>query len=372
MNEQVLIIEDEENTVELLQYNLVKNGYSVVIARNGKEAIDTAKSLPPDIMLLDVMMPEMDGWEVCRIMRQNRQCISIPIIMLSALGDEDARLKGLNLGADDYISKPFSVKELLLKVHKHLERKHEENRLRGREQEQSASLQYLVHELRNAMTAIGGFSSLALQKQGDLPYFKIIKSSALHAQSLLNDAALLGKIERGEALPLSPIDIEPVIAEIKEMFLGAARGKNVEISIANSAFGGVQANGTAFRQVLINLISNAVKYNRPGGKVWISLDEFEDFTEISITDEGCGIAESDIPKIFDKFYRAAGSEKVKGAGLGLHIVKLLSIAMGGTIKVVSNLGEGSTFILSLPRVCSNCVIAIDGGSISSLGAMSER
>lgn len=350
MNQQILIVEDEQDTVELLRYNLEKNGYAAVIARNGEEAIDAMQCTSPDLVLLDVMMPALDGWEVCRILRESSKGKTIPIIMLSALADEDARVKGLALGADDYIAKPFSIKEVLLRIGGHAKRQQDIKQLQGREQEQDTSLRYLVHELRNALTVIGSYSALAVKKGDNDKYFKAVKTSAFHAESLLRDAALLSRIEKtGERLSVEPVNIGLLAREVVEIFEQTPRQNNTEFMIVNDTSVPALCNRTAIKQVLINLISNAVKYNRSDGKVWISLKETENRIDVAITDEGKGISYAELPKVFEKYYRAAGSEKIKGAGIGLYIVRLLLGAMDGTIQADSNPGLGSTFTFSLPR-----------------------
>ncbi len=349
MEERILIVDDEPDTVELLRYNLEQNGYSAVIARTGKEAIDAAQCVTPELVLLDVLLPELNGWDVCRMLRESPMGKAVPIIMISALAEEEARVKGLSAGADDYITKPFSVKELLLKIGKLVDRKHEVRRLRTREQEQDTSLRYLVHELKNAMTALGGLSSISLRKDRPLLYFEAIKSSALHAENLLKDADLLLRLELGDGLAVRPIDVPVVMREVTNIFQGAACEKGIEIVTINSTSDLVMGNETGVRQILMNLVSNAVKYNRYHGRVWVYFEESGPWTDVSITDEGCGILERELSMIFDKFYRGEAREKVGGAGLGLYIVRLLTAAMGGKISVLSNPCAGSTFTLSLPR-----------------------
>ncbi len=368
MKEQILIVEDEQDTAELLRYNLDKAGYAAVIARNGEEAIDAVQCNSPDLVLLDVMMPQLDGWEVCRVLRESSKGKTMPILMLSALADEEARIKGLSLGADDYISKPFSIKEVLLKVAGYVKRQQELRQFQDREKEHDTSLRYLVHEMRNAMTVLGGYSALAAEKGDHARYLKTIKASAFHAQSLLKDAALLSRLEKNaETLSVEPLDVGLLTREIIEIFEQTARRNNTEILLFNDASALVLTNRTATRQVLINLISNAVKYNRSDGKVWISLKETENRIDVSITDEGKGISQAELPKVFDKYYRAAGSEQITGAGMGLYIVRLLLGAMGGTIKAVSNPGLGSTFTFSLPRVRT----ATLSGTIPTASAVSS-
>ncbi len=352
MNKQILIVEDENDCAELLSYHLQKESYQTVIARNGEEAIDAVQCHAPDAILLDVMMPELNGWEVCRILRESTKGKSLPIIMLSALSDEEARVKGLSLGADDYVSKPYSMQELLLKVRKHIDRQEAIKLLRTKGREQETSLRYLLHEIRNSMTVIGGFSSLALKKENPRTYLKPIQTAAALAESLLNDAALLSRLEEaGGSLPAEVIDLGATAREAADLFHQVAKKRRIAFVVMESAGPSpVRANKTAARQVLVNVLSNAVKYSREGGRVWIYFHQRDDLASVSIRDEGNGIGPDDLPRIFEKFYRAPGSERVKGEGLGLYIVKLLTGAMGGTITVKSVPGAGSTFTVSFMKV----------------------
>jgi signal transduction histidine kinase len=239
----------------------------------------------------------------------------------------------------------------MLKIRKYVGQQHAIEQLQTRDQEQETSLRYLVHELRNAMTVIGGFSSLALRKEDPAKYLGAIKTSAAHVQSLLTDTSLLTRLEKeGGLLPVEAVDVVSIIRDAADMVRDTAVKKRLEIIVMKSTPVFVKANRTAVRQVFVNLLSNAAKYNREGGRVWIFFDdEPGSLTGVSVKDEGCGIRNEELPRVFEKFYRAAGSELVVGAGLGLHIVKLLTEAMGGTITVESCRGSGSTFTASFVR-----------------------
>lgn len=347
MNKQILIVEDEYDCAELLRYNLQKENYQTEIARSGEEAINAVQLHTPDAVLLDIMLPELNGWEVCRILRESSKGKSLPIIMLTALSDEEARIKGLSLGADDYLSKPYSMKELLLKVRKLVDKEQAIKQLEAREQDQDTALRYMVHELKNSLTTIGGFSSVALRKDHANKYLKTINIAVTHAESLLNDSSLLSRLEKGrECLFREKIDINPLVQETIDFFHDTAKQSNIEIIAVNSETSPVEGDKTAIRQIMINLISNAVKYNRSGGKVRVTFDDRNGWVDISIKDEGYGIRPDEHTRIFEKFYRAAGSERQKGAGLGLYIVKRLTEAMGGKVTVASLPGTGSTFTVS--------------------------
>lgn len=122
MQEKILIVEDETDVAEMIRYNLEKESYRTIVATSGAEALEAARVQAPDLVLLDIMLPDLSGWEVCRILRDSAECHSIPIVMLTALSSEEARLKGLTLGADDFVTKPFSIKELLLRIRHMIDR----------------------------------------------------------------------------------------------------------------------------------------------------------------------------------------------------------------------------------------------------------
>jgi signal transduction histidine kinase len=351
MNELILIVEDEQDMAELIRYNLEKQGYRTIVAGNGEQAIAAVQCHEPDLLLLDILLPGMNGWEVCRTLRESSQGRSLPIIMLTALSAEEDRIRGLSLGADDYLTKPFSIRELLLKVDRTMEKQRSVKDLVRKNHEQDAFFRYLVHELKNSISVIGGFSSLALAKGDANRYLGHITSTALHMESILNDASLLAKIEHGTGfLNRESVTVDDLVEDMVEIFNEAARSRGMDISVVNATTARVWGNTTALRQILANLLSNAVKYGQPGGRIWVNFDEGEGWLDISVKDEGPGIPKDELPRIFGKFYRGRGSERVKGTGLGLYVVKLLAGAMGGTVRAASDFGTGSTFTVMLEKV----------------------
>ena len=346
----ILIVEDEPDVAEMIRYNLEKDTYRTVVAHSGTEALQAAEAHKPDLVLLDIMLPDLSGWDVCRMLRDNPKSRNLPILMVTAMSSEEARVKGLTLGADDFITKPFSVKELLLRIRKTIDRQRALRNAREKEQEKDLSLRYLVHELKNSVTVIGGFSSLALRKKDPQIYLGKIHDLARHADSLLNDASLLSRLEMREgSLPMGSVDIGALIEEAVDSFRDLAKERQIDIASIEKRSSIISGHISAARQVLINLISNAIKFSRDGGKVWVSLIEDRHWIHFSVKDQGCGIPSHEIPRIFDRFYRATGSEHIKGAGLGLYIAKLLVEAMAGKLSVESTLGAGATFTVSLQK-----------------------
>lgn len=377
MKNQILIVDDEHDCAELLRYHLQRENYEAVIARNGKEAIDAVQSQAPDAILLDIMMPELNGWEVCRILRESTKGKSLPIIMLTALSEEEERVKGLSLGADDYLSKPYSVKELLLKLRKHIDRQETIKQLKAREQEQDTTLRYIVHELKGSLHVIGGFSSHALRKDDSNKYLKTINTAASQAERVLNEAPLLSLLAtRGENLSIKQVDIGPLTSEADDCFHDAVKkkvayqqvsavslisdiaettrvligGKPVSVEVM-TPFMDVMINtdNVKLRQILTNLVSNAVKFTEQG-TISITLSVVGSWMEIAVSDTGIGIKEEDLHKLFIAYGRIedAKTKRHEGMGLGLSISRNLAALLGGTISVTSIYGKGTTFVMSLP------------------------
>jgi len=345
VNGHVLIVEDEKDTVELLKYNLEKEGYKTEVAYNGEAALKSYRQQRPALVLLDIMMPGIDGWEVCRELRRNDR--RIPVIMLTALSDEEDKIKGLSIGADDYIPKPFSVRELLLKVKRFAEK---ESFIRtAQSTADSDTLDYIVHELKNSLMSLEGYSSLAMRKGDSGRYLPYIKDGARHMGNLLNDVSLLSMLEKGDMLPLKSVSIMEEVKRVIDIFREEAGEGRVDLSIFNTSAANIMGNSTAVRQVLLNLVSNAVKYNRPGGRVMVYFAESESDIEVSVRDTGIGIPVEEKKKIFEKGYRVNAGGRVKGTGLGLYVVRLLAEAMGGRIRVTGSEAGGSTFTISFRK-----------------------
>lgn len=213
MKETILIVEDEPDVAEMIRYNLEKESYRTIVAYSGAEALEAVQAHAPDLVLLDIMLPDLSCWEVCKILRDNAESHSIPIVMLTALSSEEARLKGLTLGAEDFVAKPFSVKEVLLRIRKMIDRQQTLRSLREKAKDRDMSLKYLIHELKNSVAVIGGFSALALKRSDPQNYLGKINASARHAENLLNDASLLSRLEmRQGSLPLGPVNISALLA----------------------------------------------------------------------------------------------------------------------------------------------------------------
>lgn len=198
MNELILIVEDEPAVAELLRYNLQKAGYRTVVAQDGTQALRNVRFGEPDLVLLDIMLPEIDGWEVCRIIRNSERGATLPVMMVTALASDHIRIRGLRAGADDVIAKPFVPGELLFKIRKLLDKKMVINTLKNRTDRQDASMRHLIHELRNSLSVIGGYASLAASRDDSEPWVRHVAAAADRMEQLLSDAAIMTHHDRDE------------------------------------------------------------------------------------------------------------------------------------------------------------------------------
>ena len=297
--------------------------------------------------------------------------------MLTALSDEEERVKGLSLGADDYLSKPYSMKELLLKIRKHIDRHQTIKQLKTREQEQDTTLRYMVHELKGSLHVIGGFSSHALRKDDSNKYLKTINTAAFQAERVLNEASLISLLAtRGENLSIKQVNIGPLTSEADDCFHDAVikkvayqqvsavslisdiaeatrvliGGKPVSVEVTTPFMDVmISTDNVKLRQILTNLVSNAVKFTEQG-TIAITLSLIGSWMEIAVSDTGIGIKEEDLHKLFIAYGRIedAKTKRYEGMGLGLTISRNLAALLGGTISVTSIYGKGTTFVVSLP------------------------
>ncbi|MDX1294624.1 MAG: hybrid sensor histidine kinase/response regulator [Sulfurimonadaceae bacterium] len=362
----LLIVDDIPEDIQVLM-SILKNDYAILAATNGEKALDIAAASPsPDMILLDIQMPEMDGYEVCRRLKADPATRHIPVLFVSVLDETMDRVRAFEAGAVDYLSKPVEREEVLVRVRTHFEISRlqaelaEKNeKLKELDELKSMFIASMSHELRTPLNTIIGFTGVLEEgiagalndKQKD--YLGRVKKAGTHLLSLVSDIIDISKIEAGriEAVP-STFTLDRLVAEaIEEMELIAG---SKQIIVRSEVPPGIELHTDRRRlyQCLINYLSNAVKYSEMGKAVKITATLSGDTVDLRVLDEGIGIAEENLHKLFEAFERLPTHLRVKpgGTGLGLYLTKQITEQLlEGRVTVESEEGVGSTFGLLIPR-----------------------
>ena len=312
----------------------------------------------PDLILLDLMMPEMDGLEVCRRLKANLATRHIPIIFLTASNEMEHLVQGFEAGAVDYVTKPFNGAELLARVRTHLELKLARERLREMNDEKNEFMGIAAHDLRNPLSAVKGYAEMvmedaqALTHPGLEEHGRRIRDTAARMVEMVQNLLDVNAIERGEMkLNLAPADLCPVLNQVVETQRPRSTAKQQTIHLESQAAPVIVfVDASVTVQILENLVSNAVKYSPPGRKIFVRLKQDAKGVRVEVQDQGPGLSAEDQKKLFGKFARL--SAKPTGGehstGLGLSIVKRLVEAMNGRVWCESELGRGATFVVQFP------------------------
>lgn len=354
----VLVVDDQEPNVRLVCGFLIEEGYEVIPADSGKQALERLASRVPDLILLDVLMPDMDGFEVCRRIRQQPECTFVPVIFLSAADEPEFIVRALRSGGVDYITKPFRQAELIARVRTHLALKTTRDNLARLLAEKDEFMAMLAHDLKNPLTAISlGVQSLLARSEPDAKFITRVGS---HIENTVADMRakidnLLSEKARERAefpLHFQPVNVTFAAGEAVKHLASAAAAKRTALKIhAPEEPVMVLADPQALRHILDNLISNAVKFSPPASTVNIRVfNEPGRMPGCQVEDEGPGFKPEDYQNLFQKYSRLSarptGGES--STGLGLAIVKMLTERMQGTIQAENGPRGGAVFTLRLP------------------------
>jgi two-component system sensor histidine kinase/response regulator len=360
----VLVVDDVLNNVQIVGSILGAAGYQVVPATNGEQALRYARDPAPDLILLDVMMPDMDGFEVCRRLKSSPETSGIPIIFLTAVVDSEQVVKGLEMGAVDYVAKPFNRAELLARVRTHLELKFSREtlqrttcKLRELNNEKSEFLGIVAHDLKSPISNFIGLADLMLgnpepdQKERRDICEAILRESRRLLQ-LVENLLNIDALERGEIkLNLEAFDLAESAQNVGLSLNARAAAKSQTITLEKAAScGRTYADPLVTFQVLDNLVSNALKFSPAGTSVRLKISENDGAVVCEVQDEGPGLSAADHKLLFGKFARlsARPTGNESSTGLGLSIVKKLVEAMNGSVWCTSTKGHGANFMIKLP------------------------
>ncbi len=380
----VLIIDDSSVNLTLLYNMLEKNNFQVMLANSGEQGLVLAKQNPPDIILLDIIMGGWDGYETCRHMKREQILNKVPVLFLSALGDTENKVRALQAGGVDYISKPFQREELLARVQTHIElanlRQHLEEEVASKTEKikllfEALQLSYdkaeqasilkteflrnVSHEFLTPMNIVLGMSEMLLEDteltEEQNSYTTAIMNASKKLTDILTNMLNFAQQFKGELKSASSeFFIYEVVDNILQQFTPFIQSKqlSIEAIIDPSLYIAFYGDKEAIHKILSKLVDNAIKFTEQGNVIIqvkaIECFENGEWIEFKIIDTGIGIAEE--ANLFDTFYQIDGSSTRShdGMGMGLAVAKMFTETIGGKIGVNSELNEGSSFWFKIP------------------------
>ncbi len=362
---KILVIEDEFDIRDEVMNWLQFEGYAVVGAENGKQGLAAIHAEQPDLVLCDINMPEMDGHEVLIELRSNGHYAQIPFVFLTAAVDRDAIRQGMNLGADDYITKPFNHADVVNAVRTRLDKLEQIqsqidhlSRVIDVEREQRLLKSRLVgmfsHDFRNPLASILSSSNI-LQHYSDRltperqhEHFRRIDGAVHLLLQMLDEMLMVAEIENGQlAYNPQPTDLKKLIEKSVEDFC-LIDGEKHHITTSIELPELVTIDPKLVQHIMTNFISNAIKYSPEASEIGVQAYVCGEQVVVAVQDAGIGIPETDLDRVFEPYFRADNARYVKGTGLGLSLVQQVVEVSGGRVEVTSELGAGSRFTVWLP------------------------
>ena len=353
----ILIVDDAPKNLQLLSNILHDKGYNICIATSGIKALETINTEAPDLILLDIQMPVMDGFETFKALKLNPKTKDIPVIFLTAVVEPEKILQGFELGAVDYITKPFNIPELTARVATHTEIKRSRENLLELNATKEKLFSIISHDLRSSLGSVLSYSDILLENLDQYSVTKIRQFVNDIYQSSKNTFELLENLLDWSSLQTERLtqrkethNLKTNIDNICQLYGEIAKKKKISLqnNIQPEVF--IYCDIDMTKTVLRNLISNAIKFTNAGGLVSVNFIQNDTNIEIQVMDSGVGIKAENIPNLFSivKSISTPGTNNEKGTGLGLMLCKDLIEKQGGKIWVESEFGKGSTFKFTLP------------------------
>lgn len=369
---RILVVDDNETNREVLLRLLSRHKYQAEAVDGGAEALERVREQDFDVVLLDIMMPHMDGYAVLEALKADDATRALPVIMISALGEIDSVVRCIELGAEDYLPKPFNPTLLRARISACLEKKRgrdREMRLFAQLQENYRRLQALevmrddlthmiVHDLRTPLSSLlAGLQTMPMVApllEAQQECLDIAMRGGFALLDLINDLLDISKIESGEMqLQLAPVEVAELIKSACNQVAASAFSRDLSLGREiEPDLPPIRVDEDKIRRTLVNLLGNALKFTPRGGTITLSARGVENGTTLfSVRDTGEGIPAADFARIFDKFAQVENrrAERHMSTGLGLALCKMVVETHGGQIWVESELGQGSTFFFTVPR-----------------------
>lgn len=355
----ILVIDDDDSMRDSCTQILTKDGFQADTAKDGSSGLEKIKEIKPDLVLIDLKMPGINGLEVLE--RTNEIDPNIIAVVITGYATVESAVEAMKKGAYDFLPKPFTPDELRIIIKRGLERRklilETESLRREKKLMEENFITMVSHQLRSPLVAIlqyfevilGGMAGKISGKQKEM--IQKAQSRLENLMNLINDWLDVARLDNGQIInKIKPLSLKKVIKNTLEDMRPLAKKNDISLELRPSPGSkNVLGDEESLKQVFSNLITNAIRYNKPKGKVLITIKENRDFIATEIQDTGIGIAEEHLPFIFDQFYRVrrGESQEIKGTGLGLSIAKKIVEAHRGSIQVSSEDGKGSIFTIFL-------------------------
>jgi two-component system sensor histidine kinase/response regulator len=361
---KILIVDDVVSNVLLLKILLANEKFQVCTASNGNMCIEMAKSEHPDLILLDVMMPDLNGFDTAVILKKDPETLDIPIIFLTALNNPSDLVKGFQVGANDFLTKPFNKEELVMRVMHQIQlvaakriivRQNEELRRTISNRDKMYSV--IAHDLRSPMASIRMVLNLAVNVVspdvvGEEIFGLLDKANreSEETHDLLDNLLKWTKSQTGRLnVVYQDIDLDDIVPGVVDIFKMIAEMKKINLAYlpADEKLT-VHADNDMIKTIIRNFLSNAVKFTPEGKSIEVFYKREGDFARVSVRDHGVGIAPERVESIFHTGETTYGTGGEEGSGLGLQLCQDFARKNGGDARVESTLGEGSTFSFTIP------------------------
>lgn len=368
---KIVVIEDEQHIRDEVTSWLQFEGHEVHNADNGQTGLDMIFQLKPELIICDIRMPGMNGFEVLLTVRSKPQTSDIPFVFITASAERESMRYGMKLGADDYITKPFTYKEILDAVNARIQKHALEKEVLGKQMDtlqnaldnevekrvlKSRIVAMFSHDFRNPLALIQSSANLLinyndkLDEEKRINKLKQITGSVQLLMQMLDDMLLIAEMEdvsfRPHAKPLDIAEfVQAVLSDFSDIFI-----ETHEFNTLIETHDRILIDEKLLRHILHNVLSNAVKYSPDNAEVFVSVKRLHNHIEIVIQDYGIGIPDDYMPDLFEPFKRADNTGNIAGTGLGLSIVKQALDYCSGRIEVESTVGQGSKFKLLFPVI----------------------
>lgn len=362
---KILIVDDVMSNVLLLKVLLTNEKFAIATASNGRQALEQVEKENPDLVLLDVMMPDMSGFEVAQHLKSNPNTADIPIIFLTALNSTADIVKGFQVGANDFISKPFNKEELIIRVTHQISLVAAKRLILSKTEELQRTIagrdklySVIAHDLRSPMGSIKMVLNMLIlnlpsEKIGAEMYelLTMANQTTVDVFSLLDNLLKWTKSQIGKLnVVYQDVDLVEVTDGVIEIFSMVASLKKIRIREMKPEKMMVNADIDMLKTVVRNLLSNAIKFSKENSEVLVKMEEVDGMAVVSVQDHGCGISEEGQKKLLhtDTHFSTFGTNNEEGSGLGLLLCKDFVVKNGGKLWFTSKEGEGSIFSFSIP------------------------